>query len=150
MDALITLTDFIQKESLKENLGHLPKSVDDAAKDPQKKVFQKDRTKRSLTNVLRRLILRIQPYMSPTNSSASLAYKSLQTFQNCVPYLAGREMITELEADTFSTEDSSNVLISCALSAISYELLPNFAAILKSTMARQQKIKMFEVLAHMA
>ena len=59
-------------------------------------------------------------------------------------------MVTELEAGSFSAEDSSNVLISCALSAIAYELLPNFSAILKSTQARQQKIKLLEVMALMA
>ena len=35
-------------------------------------------------------------------------------------------MVTELEAESFSSEDGSNVMISCALSAIAYELLPNF------------------------
>jgi len=88
--------------------------------------------------------------MSPTNSSPSIAYKTLQTFQNCVVYLAQRPMITELEADTFSTEDAANVQISCALSAIAYELLPNFKAILKSQGARQQKIKLFDVLTLVA
>ena len=59
-------------------------------------------------------------------------------------------MVTELEAETFSAEDSANTLISCSLSAIGYELLPNFKAILASTQARQHKIKLFEVLALMA
>ena len=56
-------------------------------------------------------------------------------------------MITEIEADTFSSEDASNALIPCALSAVSYELLPNFNSILASSQGRQQKIKLFEVLA---
>ena len=59
MDALITLTDFVHQESVKADCGHLPKSAEDSIKEPQKKVFQKDRTKKSLTNVLRRLILRV-------------------------------------------------------------------------------------------
>ena len=48
---------------------------------------------------------------------------------------------------TFSAEDSANALIPCALSAIAYELLPNFKSILASSQARQQNIKLFEVLA---
>ena len=74
--------------------------------------------------------------MSPTNSSPTIAFKSLQIFQNCVAYLAGRSMITEIEADTFSSEDASNALIPCALSAVSYELLPNFNSILASSQGR--------------
>ena len=59
-------------------------------------------------------------------------------------------MVTEIEAETFSSEDGSNVLISCALSSIAYELLPNFEAILKSNTARQHKIKLFDLLARIA
>ena len=74
--------------------------------------------------------------MSPTNSSPALAYKALQIFQNCVIYLSGRAMVTEQDAASFSAEDSANALIPCALSAIAYELLPNFKAILASEQAR--------------
>ena len=55
-------------------------------------------------------------------------------------------MVTEQEAATFSSEDSANALIPCALSAVAYELLPNFKAILASDQARQHKIKLFDVL----
>ena len=59
-------------------------------------------------------------------------------------------MFTELEAENFSAEDASNVVISCSLSATAYELLPNFTAILKSPAAKQHKIKLFELLAALA
>lgn len=59
-------------------------------------------------------------------------------------------MLTELEAENFSAEDASNVVISCSLSATAYELLPNFTAILKSPAAKQHKIKLFELLAAFA
>jgi hypothetical protein len=41
-------------------------------------------------------------------------------------------MIPEQNAETFSPEEGANVAIPCALSAISYELLPNFKSILSS------------------
>ena len=41
-------------------------------------------------------------------------------------------MIPEQQAATFSPEEGANVVIPCALSAIAYELLPNFRAILQS------------------
>ena len=81
--------------------------------------------------MLRRLILRVQPYMTPT-TQPSLSYKSLQIFENLVPYLARREMIPEQGAQTFSPEEGANVAIPCALSAIAYELMPNFKSILQS------------------
>ena len=139
MDALVTLTDHIHQESSKtgqdSSCGSSLPSDEEEKKD-QMGTFAHDRTKKSLPNNLRRLILRIQPYISPTNSSPTLAYKALQIFQNCVVYLAGRPMVTEQEAATFSSEDSANALIPCTLSAVAYELLPNFKAILSSDQAR--------------
>ena len=61
-----------------------------------------------------------------------LSFKALQIFENLVPYLARREMIPEQNAETFSPEEGPNVAIPCALSAIAYELLPNFKSILSS------------------
>jgi len=55
-------------------------------------------------------------------------------------------MITEQEAETFSAEDAPNVVIPCALSAITYDLMTNFKAILDSKAAKQHKIKLFDAL----
>jgi len=56
-------------------------------------------------------------------------------------------MLPENKAETFSSEDSSNVIIPCALSAIAYELMSNFESIFKDTTSksRPHKIKLYEV-----
>ena len=51
-------------------------------------------------------------------------------------------MIAEHNAETFSNEDASNVVIPCSLSAILYELLQNIKSILTNN---QRSIKLFEV-----
>jgi hypothetical protein len=67
-----------------------------------------------------------------STTSPQLSYKSLQIFENLVPYLARRSMIPEQSASTFSPEEGTNVAIPCALSAIAFELMPNFKSILQS------------------
>lgn len=42
-----------------------------------------------------------------------------------MPYLAGRAMVTERNAENFSSEDAPNAVIPCALSAIAYEIWVN-------------------------
>jgi len=69
--------------------------------------------------------------MTPT-TQASLSFKALQVFENVVPYLSNRPMIPEQKAENFSPEEGPNVQITCALSAIAFELLPNFRAILQA------------------
>lgn len=66
LDCIVTLTAFIDKEAAKPTeLQHLPASADDTTK----KIFQQNRERKALPNMLRRLLLRVQPYISPTNSS---------------------------------------------------------------------------------
>jgi hypothetical protein len=132
LDMLITVTEFIKDRTLADKFP-LPKKksiMDDIVKE-EPKTFDPDRQNKSLTNVLRRLIVRVQPYMTAT-TAPSLSFKALQIFENLVPFLANREMVPEQAAETFSPEEGANVAIPCALSAIAFELLPNFKAILQS------------------
>ena len=73
MDALVTLTDFIHKEAGQDS-KILPGTGEETTEES--KMFQNDRTGKSLPNMLRRLLLRIQPYMSPS-TNPGLAYKAL-------------------------------------------------------------------------
>ena len=73
LDVLITLTDFVRVRSLLEYSGEgrdFSKSgFPEAGKlTEEQRVFDPNRTKRSMTNILRRIILRITPYISPTSS----------------------------------------------------------------------------------
>jgi len=104
LDMLITLTEFIKDRTM-EGKFPLPgcqagaESANKAEKD--ERVFDPDRHNKTLTNVLRRLILRVQPYMTPSTLPA-LSIKSMTIFENVVPYLAKREMVPEQSALTFS------------------------------------------------
>ena len=59
-------------------------------------------------------------------------------------------MAPEKDAQTFSPEEQANVSISCALSATAFEFMPNITSILSNKSAKQQRIKLFEVLASIA
>jgi len=60
-------------------------------------------------------------------------------------------MVAEQKAETFSPEEAPNVMITCALSATAFDLLPNFKAILTGGSQKQQhKIKLFEVFGEVA
>ena len=77
LDMLITLTEFIRDRTL-EGKFPLPGSAE-KADEKAEKVFDPDRHNKTLTNVLRRLILRVQPYMTPSTLPA-LSIKSLTIF----------------------------------------------------------------------
>lgn len=76
LEALVTLTDFIHKDSSDKKAGQ-ESYLDKLTAKPDTKTFGNSKAAKSLPNMLRRLILRIQPYISPTNSSPALAYKAL-------------------------------------------------------------------------
>lgn len=63
----------------------------------------------NILNILRRIILRLRPYMSPSSSPA-LAFKALQIFENLSPFLNDKPMTLESDAKgMFATEDQANV-----------------------------------------
>ena len=64
--------------------------------------------------------------------------------------MSDRPMAPEFKPETFSPEEGSNVMISCAFSATAHELMANFKAILASPSAKQHKIKLFEVFAEIS
>ena len=53
-----------------------------------------DNHKTHLPNVVRRLLMRVQPYMAPS-SQIAVAYKALQILQNVAAYMARRPMVAE-------------------------------------------------------
>ena len=69
LDMLITVTEYIRDRTIAGKFP-LPKKVDlmDNLPNEEPKLFDPDRQNKSLTNVLRRLIVRVQPYMTPTTS----------------------------------------------------------------------------------
>lgn len=44
--------------------------------------------------------------------------------------MSGRKMVTEREAENFSSEDAPNAVIPCALSLVAYELWSNLTKVL--------------------
>lgn len=104
------------------------------AKDDKKKTLKDKIVKPELNvlNTLRRIILRIRPYMS-TSTNLQVCCKSLQIYQNLISYLNDRELSVENEAKgMFSAEDANNTKIPCALAATTYEIFDSFIQILKS------------------
>jgi hypothetical protein len=80
---------------------------------------------------LRKLLLRLQPYLTPTGRPVSIVVKTLQIFGNCAPFLRGRQLYKEREHSPFSTaDDADNVSIPCALALLTYELYPNILSVL--------------------
>ena len=63
-----------------------------------------------------------------------------------IEYLKDKQLIKESNAKPFSPEDPDNVVIGCALSAISYEVYPHLIEILKCKENLSQKIKVLDVL----
>ena len=104
--------------------------------------------KKTLTNILRKQILRVQPYMT-AQTAPQLSFKALQVFQNCVPYLSNRPMVSERNPENFSAEDRPNAVIPCTLSALGYELWTNIASML-SVAKPQSKAKVYELLSVVA
>lgn len=81
--------------------------------------------------VLRKLILRLQPYLTPKTRPAQVCVKGIQIFSNSAAFLADRQIFKDKEHEAFSTaDDPDNVHIPCALSLLSYELYPSILAIL--------------------
>jgi len=85
-----------------------------------------------LPNILRKLVLRFQPYITPTTKPLLVCTKTLLIFTSLAPFLQSKEILRDPLHDAFSTaDDPDNVRIPCALSLLSYELYPNLLAILK-------------------
>jgi hypothetical protein len=73
LDMLITTTEFIREQTL---AGKFPlPQVKGSLEETEPKHFDPNRQNKNLTNVLRRLILRVQPYMTPT-TAPGLSFKS--------------------------------------------------------------------------
>ena len=60
--------------------------------------------------------------------------------------MANRKMVSEKNAENFSSEDQPNAVIPCALSAVGFEIWGNLTAVLESGKP-QIKAKAYEVLA---
>jgi hypothetical protein len=60
--------------------------------------------------------------------------------------MANRKMVTEKNAENFSSEDQPNAVIPCALSAVGFEIWGNLKAVLDSGKPQIQA-KVFEVFA---
>ncbi|TNV86267.1 hypothetical protein FGO68_gene12591 [Halteria grandinella] len=85
--------------------------------------------------VLRKLILRLQPYLLPKTKPVSICVKTLEIFANVSSFLVDRELHKDKEHDPFTTaDDPDNVHIPCALSLLAYELYPNMLQILSDTL----------------
>ena len=85
-----------------------------------------------LPNILRKLVLRFQPYLTPTTKPLQVCTKTLLIFTSLAPFLKGKEILRDPLNDAFSTaDDPDNVRIPCALSLLAYELYPNLLSILK-------------------
>lgn len=79
---------------------------------------------------MRRIILRLRPYMN-ASTSPELAYKSIQIYENLITFLVDKSMTVESKAHgNFSSEDGSNVLIPCCLSATTFEIYESFRSLL--------------------
>jgi tellurite resistance protein len=63
--------------------------------------------------------------------------------------LKDKRLEKEQKPNSFSSEDPDNVVISCALSSITYELLPNIMSIIKQSgkLSLPHKIKVYEIMA---
>ena len=87
---------------------------------------------RHLPNILRKLVLRFQPYLTPTTKPLQICTKTLLIFTSLAPFLQTKEILRDPLHDAFSTaDDPDNVRIPCALSLLAYELYPNLLSILK-------------------
>jgi hypothetical protein len=103
-----------------------------------------------LPNILRKLVLRFQPYLTATTKPLQVCTKTLLIFTFLAPFLKGKEILRDPLNDAFSTaDDPDNVRIPCALSLLAYELYPNLLAILKhqkSMSLLQHKIPVLDCL----
>ena len=88
------------------------------------------KSEKNIVNILRRIILRLRPYMS-LSSSPQIAFKTLEIYQNLIKFLNQKEMTIESDAKgMFQSEDQSNVIIPCCLAATTHEIFDNFKSIL--------------------
>ncbi|CDW82380.1 UNKNOWN [Stylonychia lemnae] len=127
---------------------HKPEKKDETQyKDKLEEMRAKMVTKnRNLANIIRRLILRLQPYINPSTQPIVICVKTLTILKNCSVFLKDEEMFRETKHDPFSVEDSENVKIPCTLSALTYEIYQNILSIIKHPSALAHQIKAIELI----
>eukprot|EP00347_Sterkiella_histriomuscorum_P023218 403335497 len=153
IDIAEILSQHIRDYSVLHKIKHQTDELKDEMRAKFEDIAEKVRPNKSKStaNILRKLILRLQPYISPNTKPIYICIKSCEIFKNLCSYLKEEEIFRETNVnDPFTVEDPENVKIPCALSAISYELYPNLLQILKHPQAQQHKIKLFEVLTAVA
>ena len=122
----------------------IPKTTDDKTKetlidemrDQLKSQGALSATRPSLVALLRKLLLRLQPYLAPSTKPLSLPTKILTLLHLLAPFLSGLPLPKERGMAPFSTgDDPDNVSVPCTLSLVLHEIYPNILAILRSSTA---------------